>query len=51
MSLASDIRSRLHRVPHWLVVLLVILLSLLALGTLWASQGDAPSPVEVVRYE
>jgi hypothetical protein len=34
MSLASDLRARLDRVPRWVVVLVIILLSLLALSAI-----------------
>jgi len=49
VSLASDVRTRLDRVPRWVVVLAMILLSLLLLAALWPSRPDVGDPVAVTR--
>jgi HlyD family secretion protein len=49
VSLASDVRARIDRVPRWVVVLVMVLLSLLLLAALWPSRGDLGEPVPVTR--
>jgi HlyD family secretion protein len=49
VSLASDVRARIDRVPRWVVVLVMVLLSLLLLAALWPSRGDPGEPVPVTR--
>ena len=49
MSLASDVRARLDRVPRWVVVLVMIVLSLLLLAALWPSTAQTEALVTVTR--
>ncbi len=49
MSLASNVRARLDRVPRWVVILVMILLSLLLLAALWPSTAETGAPVSVTR--
>ncbi len=49
MSLASDVRARLDRLPRWVVVLAMILLSLLLLAALWPTHPEGGDPVTVTR--
>ena len=51
MSLASDVRARLERVPRWVVILVMILLSLLLLAALWPSTAETGAPVTVTRSD
>ena len=45
----SDVRARLDRVPRWVVILVVVLLSLLLLVALWPSTVETGAPVTVTR--
>jgi len=47
--MTSDVRARLERVPRWVVVLVMILLSLLLLAALWPSDAETGAPVTVTR--
>jgi multidrug efflux pump subunit AcrA (membrane-fusion protein) len=47
--MASDVRARLERVPRWVVVLVMILLSLLLLAALWPPDAETGAPVTVTR--
>ena len=49
MSLASEAGDRLRRVPRWVVVLVIVVLSLLAIGAFRSSLGDAVEAVALVR--
>ena len=49
MSITSDVRARLDRVPRWVVILVVVLLSLLLLAALWPSTVETGAPVTVTR--
>jgi HlyD family secretion protein len=49
VSIISDVRARLDRVPRWVVILVVVLLSLLLLAALWPSTVETGAPVTVTR--